>query len=70
MVDNEHGEPIPALQLAQIGEQRGDLAAGVLVDAVEAHEGIEDEQPRLQLGDGVGEAVPIGLEIETQGRAR
>ena len=56
-----------ALQLSEIGEQRGDLAAGVLVDAVEAHEGVEDEQPRLQLGNRLGEATPIGLQIEAEG---
>jgi hypothetical protein len=35
-MDDEHGNVMPALQVAQVGEQRGDLAAGVLVDAVDA----------------------------------
>ena len=61
---------MPALQLAQIGKEGGDLAAGVLVDAVEPYEGIENEQARLQLGNGLGQAAPIGLEIETERRAR
>ena len=50
-----------ALQVAQIGEQRRDFAAGVLVDAVQAHERIEDQQARLELGDGVFEARAVGL---------
>jgi hypothetical protein len=32
-----------AVQLAQIGEQRGDLAGNVFVDAVQADEGVEDK---------------------------
>ena len=56
VMDDEHGDAVAALQLAQVGEQRRDLAAGVLVDAMQAHEGIEDEQARLQSGDGLGEA--------------
>ena len=47
VMDDEHGHAMPALQLAQEGEQGRDLAAGVLVDAVQAHERIEDEQARL-----------------------
>ena len=31
---------------------------------MQAHEGIEDEQARLQFGDGVVEAPAVGLEIE------
>ena len=56
-----------ALQFAQIGEQRRDFAAGVLIDAMQAHEGIEDEQARLQLGDGLIKASAVGLEIEPHG---
>ena len=44
VMDDEHRNVMPALQLAQVGEQRGDLAAGVLVDAVETYERIEDER--------------------------
>ena len=56
VVDDDDGDAVAALQLAQIGEQRRHLAAGVLIDAMQAHEGIEDEQARLQLGDGRIEA--------------
>src|SRR5271155_4195052 len=57
VMDDEHGNVMPALQLAQVGEQRGDLAAGVLVDAVDTYERIEGEQARLQAGDGLGEGA-------------
>ena len=49
---------------ARAGEQRRHLAAGILIDAVQAHEGIEDEQPRLQLGNGLGEASAVGVKIK------
>jgi hypothetical protein len=66
VMDDEHGNVMPALQLAQVGEQRGDLAAGVIVDAVETYEWIEDEQARLQSGDGLGEVAAVGIQIEPE----
>ena len=33
---------------------------------MQAHERIEDEQPRLQPGDGLVETCAVGLEIEAQ----
>ena len=67
VVDDDDGDGVAALQLAQIGEQRRHFAAGVLIDAVQAHEGIEDEQARAPLGDGRIEASAVGLEIEPHG---
>src|SRR5215813_8969665 len=66
VVDDEHGKRVAALQLAQIGEQRGDLAAGVLVDAVQAHERIENEKLRLQSGNGLLQGDAIGGKIEPE----
>ena len=60
------GDGVAALQFAQEGEQRGDVAADILIDAMQAHERIEDEQPRLQPGDGLVETRAVGLEIEAQ----
>ena len=42
------------------------VTADVLVDAMQADERIEDQQPRLERGDGLFEARAIGLEIEPQ----
>ena len=41
--------------------------AGVLVDAMQADEGIEHEQPWLQPGDGVVESTAVSVEIKAQG---
>ena len=67
VVDDQHSEAMASLQLAQVGEQRCDLAAGVFVDAVETYERIEDEQARLQSGDGLGEVAAVGIQIEPDG---
>jgi hypothetical protein len=67
VVDDEHGDGMASLQLAQVGEQRRDLAAGNLVDAVQPHERIEDEQARRQFGDGLGEASSVEIDIEPHG---
>ena len=54
-MNQEHGHLELALKLAQEGQECGDLSGVVLVDAVKADQGIEDEQAGLELLDGVGE---------------
>src|SRR5271166_840363 len=66
MMDDRDGDGVTTLQVTQEGEQRRDLAADILIDAVQSHERIEDEQPRLQPGDGLIEPRAVGLEIEAQ----
>src|SRR6202050_4140365 len=67
VMDDEHGNVMPALPLAQVGEEGRDFAAGVFVDAVETYERIEDEQARLQSGDGLREGAAGGVPSETGG---
>ena len=66
MVDKRDGDGMAALYFAQEGEQRRDIAADVLVDAMQAHEGIEAEEARLQPGDSLIEPNAVRLEIEAQ----
>jgi len=66
VVDEDDGDAVATLQLAQVGEQRGDLAADVFVDAMQPHERVEDELARLQSDDGFVEAGAIGVEVEAQ----
>jgi hypothetical protein len=61
MVHECDGECVATLQIAQKGEQRGDVAADILVDAMQAHEGIKDKQARLEPCDGFIEICAIGL---------
>jgi hypothetical protein len=64
VVDDEDGEIMSSLQLAQVGEQGGDFAAGVLVDAMQTHERIQHQQAWLELLDGAFEPTAIGRQIQ------
>src|SRR6516164_3859032 len=66
MVDEDDGDGMPPLQVPQVGEQWRDLATDVLVDLVEADEGIEDEQAWFETSDGLVEAGAVGIEVEAQ----
>ena len=58
----------PSLQVAQEGEDGGDFGDGVLVDAMQAHQGVEDEQARSDVLDGVVQALAVGAMVEAQDR--
>ncbi len=64
VVDDHDGEVVGALQLAQVAEDGGDVAGLVLVDAVESHEGVEQEQARGMAADGLVEAALVAGQIE------
>ena len=66
MVHDQDRDAVTALQIAQIGQQWRDFSAGVLVDAMQAHERVQDQQARLQSGDRLGETVAIGFAIEAK----
>ena len=64
VMHDEYGEAVLPLQGAQVREQRCDFAAGVFIDAVQAHEGIEHQQAGRQLHDGFIETRAIDRLIE------
>jgi hypothetical protein len=66
MVDEDDGELEAALELAEVGKKRGDLARDVLVDAMEADEGVEDEEARPEGGHRLSETLPVELEIKAE----
>jgi hypothetical protein len=68
MVHEQDGSVEVALELAQVREHRGDLGGGVLVDAVQAHEGIEHEQRGPQGGDRLAQAILVLGQIQADGR--
>jgi len=51
VVDEHDGDVEAALQVAQVREQRRDLAGEVLVDAVQPDKRIEDEELGAELSD-------------------
>ena len=66
VVDECHGCGVPTLQVAQKGKQGRHIAADILVDAVQAYERIEDQEPGLERGNGFIETRAVGLKIEAQ----
>ena len=66
VMDNGDGCGVSPLQFAQKGEQRCYVTADVLVDAMQADERIEDQQPRFERGDSLLQTRAVGLEIEPQ----
>ncbi len=67
VMDEQDGGVAAALQLAQAVEDGCDLAHGVLVGAMQADQGVEDEQARPDPLDGVGETLLVGGFIEAEG---
>ena len=67
VMHDEHGELVLSLQRAQVCEQRRDFTAGVFVDAVQANERVEHQEARLELRDGVFEALAVGGLIDSHG---
>ena len=66
VVDQEDSRAEAALKPAQEAEKRRHLGGGVLIDAVQAHEGIEDEEPRVERRYGVAESEAVIDEVESQ----
>ena len=67
VVDDDDGELMVALEMTEEGEQGSDLGGRILIDAVQADEGIEDEQARAESGDGMFEHGAIVGQVEAQG---
>lgn len=67
VMHEEHGEGVPALKFAQICQERCDLPARILIDAMQSNEGIQDQKPRGEGLDGALEALAIPFQIKSQG---
>ena len=65
VVDDHDGKIVSALELAQEGEQLGDIAGVVFIFAVKAHQGVEQQQAWLEVVEGVVESLAIGIEVES-----
>src|SRR6266404_8354848 len=68
MMHEEDCEIVASLQFSQIGQERRDLAAGVLVDPVQPHERGQDQKPVRKFRDGLLETSAICGKIEPQRR--
>ena len=68
MMDDDQRDAVLTLQGAEVGEQHAHLSRAVLIAAVQPHEGIENEQPRLVLRDGGAQPRKVALVVEPQAR--
>jgi hypothetical protein len=67
MVDEGDSGVVVALQGAEIGQERGDLTGGILIDRIQAHKRVEDEEFWLQVGNGGLQGLLMFSAIEAQG---
>jgi hypothetical protein len=68
VVDDENGDVVLALHLTQKGEEGGDIAGAVFVNAMKSDERVEQEQARSNRTEGASEARAIAVEIEAKRR--
>ena len=66
MVDQEDGQVEVSLEGAQVGQQCGDLHGGVFIEAVQADEGVQDQQTGPVCFNGCGQTGFVGLEVEAE----
>jgi hypothetical protein len=69
MVYDDDGEFIGALESPEEGQQGSNVTGCVLVDPMEADEGIEDEHLRPEGSDGAVEALTVGFEVQAERRS-
>jgi hypothetical protein len=65
MYERDSGVKV-TLEMAQIGEERSDFGGGVLVDAMQTHEGVEHQQFRSQVGDRGRQRLSVVVTIEPE----
>lgn len=66
VMDDDDGDVVLALHLAEEREESGDITGAILVDAVQADEGIEEEDARSMGAKGAIDAAAIPVEIEAE----
>ena len=66
VMDQQDGGLDAALEVAQEAEDGGDIRDSVLVDAVEADQGVEDQEARPDARHGVLQALAVVAVVETQ----
>ena len=65
VVDDEDGDGMAALHLADKSEEGRDVRAAVFVQTVQSHQGVEQQELRAQTRERCVESLLIGLEIES-----
>lgn len=66
MVDQDDGDLVVALELAQAPEEQADVRRGVLVALMQADEGVEDDQSWLDVVERQREALLVLTRVEAE----
>jgi hypothetical protein len=65
-VDEGEREVVTPVELTEEAEEAGDVGGAVLVESVEADEGVEHEELGPERREGPVQSAPVGLEVETE----
>ena len=69
-MDQQHGEVELTLQFTQVPQQRRDLFGCIFVGAVQADEGIQDQEHGLDRRHRFPQTFPVLRQIQQQSRGR
>ena len=67
VMDEDDGHFELSLELSEEAEECGDFGAGVFIGAMQSDEGVEEEELRFELFDGIDEPCSVGFEVEPEG---
>ena len=70
VVDDDEGEVVAAVELAEEAEEAGDVGSAVFVEAVKPDEGIEEQESGLKGREGLIEGMLVIGTVETKTRRR
>lgn len=70
VMDDDEGEVVAAVEFAEEAEEAGDVGGAVLVEAVKADQGIEEQEAGLEGREGLVEGTLVVEAVEAETRSR
>ena len=70
VMDDDEGEVVAAVELAEEAEEAGHVGGTVLVEAVKADQGIEEQEAGLEIREGLVEGALVVGAVEAKTRSR
>jgi hypothetical protein len=70
VMDDDEGEVMAAVELAEEAEEAGDIGRAVLVEAVKPDQGIEKQEPGPEIREGLVEGALVVEAVEAETRSR
>ncbi|MBA7547255.1 hypothetical protein ES705_39663 [subsurface metagenome] len=66
VVDEHDGDLVTAVDVAQEAQHTGDISRAVLIQAVQAHQGVQYQQLGLECPQRLVQSAPIVLEVKAE----